>query len=71
MSVFKTKITEDYYQPTRGNDGFSGNCIEYEGSRNKNKALLIKDYLEQIRPYLKDNIINPFKSLRYGKFNQQ
>ena len=37
----------------RTNDSLSNNHIEYEGNRDKNEILSIKEYLEEIKSYLK------------------
>ena len=39
---------------------FSNNYIEYESNDDKNKTLLVEEYLKKIRPYLKD-ILNDLK----------
>ena len=39
------------------NDAYNSNYIEYESKGDKNKTLSIKEYLNMIRPYLRD-IIN-------------
>ena len=54
-------IDEDYYKPTRIGNAFSTNYIEYESNGDKDKKLLIKEYLDIIRPYL-GNIINNHKT---------
>ena len=36
--------------------------IEYESSGDRNKNLSLKEYLDKIKPYLRDIIINPQKS---------
>ena len=51
---------EDYYKPARVGDFYSNNYIKYESNGNRNQTLLIKEYLDGIKPYLKD-IINSFK----------
>ena len=40
---------------------FNSNYIEYESKGDKNKTLSIKEYLNMIRPYLRD-IINDHKT---------
>ena len=40
----------------------SNNYIKYESSRDKNKNLSVKEYLDKIKPYLRDIIINFQKS---------
>ena len=37
---------------------WSNNYIEYESNGDKNKALSVEEYLNKIRPYLKDIINN-------------
>ena len=59
---------EDYYKPIRVGDFYSNNYIKYESNGNRNQTLLIKEYLDGIKPYLKD-IINVSKNLIHGKFN--
>ena len=40
----------------------SNNYIEYKSSRNRNKTLSVEEYLNKIRSYLEDIIINLKKS---------
>ena len=54
-------IDEYYFQPIKTNDAFNSNYIEYESKGDKNKTLSIKEYLNMIRPYLRD-IINDHKT---------
>ena len=51
---------EDYYKPVRVGCFLSNNYIEYESSGDRNKTLRVREYLNKIRPYLKD-IINNLK----------
>ena len=51
---------EDYYKPVRVCNFWSNNYIQYESNGNINKTLSIEEYLNKIRPYLKD-IINDLK----------
>ena len=48
---------EDYFKPLRVNKFWNNNYIEYESNGDRNKNLTIKEYLEEIKPYLK-GIIN-------------
>ena len=48
---------EDHYKPLRIGNSFSSNYIEYKINKDKAKTLLIKVYLNEIKPYLND-IIN-------------
>ena len=54
-------IDEDYCKPIKTNDTFNNNYIEYESKGDKNKTLSVKEYLNMIRPYLRD-IINDHKT---------
>ena len=47
---------DEYYRPTRTGNAFSGSYVEYESNGDKDKTLLIKEYLHKIRPYLSDII---------------
>ena len=60
---------ENYYQLGVGNFQ-SNNYIEYESYDDTNKTLSVKEYLNKIRPYLKD-IINNLSDVIHRKFNQQ
>ena len=51
---------ENYYKPGKVRNFWSNNCIEYESNSDRNKTLSIEEYLNKIRPYLKD-IINDLK----------
>ena len=52
---------DDYYIPKPvGN--FGNNYIKYESSGDRSKKLLVKEYLDKIKPYLRDIIINLQKS---------
>ena len=59
---------ENYYEPVRLSDFWSNNYIEYESNGDRNKTLSVEEYINKIRPYLKD-IINNLKKLKHGKFN--
>ena len=50
---------EDYYKPVRIGNFWSNNHIKYK-SKGNSKTLSFEEYLNKIRPYLKD-IINNFK----------
>ena len=55
---------EDYYKPVRVDNFYSNNYIECESNGDRNKTLSIKEYLQIIRPCLKD-IINNLKKKQY------
>ena len=45
---------EDYCKPVRVRSLFSNIYIEYENNGDRNKTLSIKEYHDEIKPYLKD-----------------
>ena len=53
---------ENYYKPLIINDFWSISYIEYESNSDRNKTLLVEEYLNKIRPYLKDIMNNLKKS---------
>ena len=52
---------ENYYKPIRKGNFCSNNYIEYESNGDRNKTLLVEEFLNKIRPPLKD-IINNLKN---------
>ena len=54
------KEEENCYKPVRAKKFWSNNYIESEKNGDRNKALSVEEYLNKIRPYLKD-IINHLK----------
>ena len=59
---------ENYYKTIRVSIFSSNNYIEYEIT-DKNKTLSVEDYLNKIRPSLKDIINNLKKPDTWEKFN--
>ena len=59
---------ENYYQPVKNGNFYGNNYIKYESNDDRSKTLSIKEYLEKIKPYLKD-ILNNLNKLINGKFN--
>ena len=55
------KLKEDNYKPVRIGDAFSGNYIEYKSNGDKDKTLSIKEYIDEIKPYLSD-MLNDHKT---------
>ena len=49
---------EDYYEPKRVYNFWNNNYIDYGSDGDKNENLLLKEYLNKIKPYLRDIIIN-------------
>ena len=65
-------IDEDYYKPIIVKGAFDGSHIQYESKGDKGKNLSIKEYLNIIKPYLRD-IINDHKThglVRYHSGNK-
>ena len=56
------KKEENYYKPGRVNNFWSNNYIKYERNGDRNKTVSDEEYLNKIRPYLKDIINNLKKS---------
>ena len=52
------EIKKNYYRPIETKSSFENNYIEYESEEDKNKNLLPEDYLDIIRPFLRDMINN-------------
>ena len=61
-NLFEYKEEENYYKPVRVSNFWSNNYIEYESNSDRNKTLSVEEYLNNIRPYLKDIINNLKKS---------
>ena len=51
---------ENCSKPVRVNNFWNNNYIEYESNGDRNKTLSIEEYVNKIRPYLKD-VINDLK----------
>ena len=60
--LFEYEEEENYYKPLRVSNFWSNNYIEYKSSRDRNKTLSVEEYLNKIRSYLEDIIINLKKS---------
>ena len=52
------KEEENFYKPVRVNNFWNNDYIEYESNGNKNNNLSLDEYFNEIKPYLKDIIIN-------------
>ena len=55
--LFKLE-TEDYYKPIRVSNFYSNNYIKHESNGNRNKNLSNEEYLNKLKSYLKDIIID-------------
>ena len=56
--LFNELNEEYYYESKEIKSAFDGSYILYESERDKDNKLVIYEYLEKIRPYLKDMIDN-------------
>ena len=56
------KQEDDYYKPSGVGGFWINNYIKYESSGDRNKNLSVKEYLDKVKPYLRDVIINLQKS---------
>ena len=45
---------DNYYKPVRVGTLYGNNYIEYKSNGDRNKILSVKEYLDEIKPYLKD-----------------
>ena len=59
-NFFEHEDEKNYYTPVRMGNFWRNNYIEYESNDGRNKALWIEEYVNKIRPYLKD-ILNVLK----------
>ena len=53
---------ENHYKLVTVSTFYSNNYIEYESNSDRNKTLSVEEYLDKIRPYLKDIVNNLKKS---------
>ena len=65
---FEHEEEEIHYKTVRVGNFWSKNYIEYESNGHRNKTLPIEEYLNQIRPQLKD-IINDLEKTIRENFN--
>ena len=57
-NLFKISINKDYYKPKLNKSGYNNNYIEYKSEGDR--LLTIEEYLDLIKPYLKE-LINDHK----------
>ena len=60
--IFFEQQTEGYYKPVIPINFWSHNYTKHESNGDRNKALSILEYLDEIKSYLKDIMINLKKS---------
>ena len=65
-NLFKILINKDYYKPKLNKSGYNNNYIEYKSEGDKLST--IEEYLDLIKPYLKE-LINNHKKKVNGKYN--
>ena len=61
-NLFENGEEEKCHKVVRWNNFWSSHCIEYESNGERNKVLSVEEYLNEIRPYLKDIVNNLKKS---------
>ena len=54
QNLFGHEEEENCYKTVRANNLWSNNHIKFENNGDKNKTLSVKEYLNKVRPYLKD-----------------
>ena len=59
------KIDENHYKPIKAESAFNNNYKEYESKWDKDKHLSPENYLDIIRPYLRDMINNHKALIKY------
>ena len=59
LSEYK-KEEENHHKPEKVNNCWNNNYIEYKSNSDENKILLVEEYLNKIRPYLRD-LVNDLK----------
>ena len=62
LRIILSMKKKNYYKPVKVSNFWSNNYIEYESNGDRNKKLSVEEYLNKIRPYLKDIIYNLKKS---------
>ena len=63
---------EDYYKPTKTKSAFNDTYIEYENKGDKDKNLSPKEYLDMIRSYLSESLLQNYqKDLEESKWGSK
>ena len=62
INLFEHEEEEDYYKPVIVGNLWSNNYTKYESNGDRNKKSSIEEYLNKIKPYLKDIINDILKS---------
>ena len=58
VHLFNEITKENYYEPIEIKSALDNNYIEYESRRDNNDNLSLAEYLDTIKPYLRDMIDN-------------
>ena len=53
-NLFEHEEEENYFKPVRVSSFLGSNYSKYESKSDRNKTLSVEEYLNEIRPYLKD-----------------
>ena len=61
-NLFENEEEENYYKRVSVSNFCSNNSFEHKSNGDRNKTLSVEEYLNKIRPCLKDNISNLEKS---------
>ena len=64
-TLFEEEEEKYYFKPLRVGNFWNNIYIKYESSGDRNKKLSVKEYLDKIKPYLRDIIINLQKSVTW------
>ena len=65
----KIRMKKKIIKPVRINSFWSNNYVEYVSNGERNKTLSVEEYLNEIRPHLRD-IINNLENLRNVNSNK-
>ena len=57
-TLFEQEEEKDYYEPKRVSNFGNNSYIEYESNGDKNINLSLDEYLNKIKPYLRNIIVN-------------
>ena len=69
-NLFENEEEEHYDKPTSVNNFGSNNYIEYKNKSDTHRILSVEEYLNKIRPCLRE-IINDLKQFDTEKLNQR
>ena len=58
LDGLREEIKRNYYKPIRTKGAFNDDCVEYESKGDQDENLSPEDYLDIIKPFLRDMINN-------------